>query len=404
MRLKRTRDIEWRDLPRIESPFFARSQVERAFFDRYGPNCIWGIDEVLRDGHHEFQRPNRDRWVLDRLLKLLETGKVFLVHDLSGKPFSPVALWEGDGEDKTQGRWVVTLSGGHLFAKSSLEWIVQRLTNGHGSGQARKTSWWDEAVGGTKEIVNQLGRRTAASLSESMGVRYVEKGTGREIDLNKEGKDLLPPSNADQEQGAQTVRNHQATVSMVMALSSKPEEFAADLEKALTHAKSESEALGKAGLEQAKRRLEYKTDDRYVDRYHGPDDMCKKNGKFAEFEAKGNKTDSKAVAKDKQGNKQGSRDKNQLRSQKMTADKAKKIGLPSNRQGGPYTQEEIDLWKEIKFREGNKQHISVHTNTETGQVKVYERDHDGDITEILDDFKMENFNEMKQAIGEAFKK
>ena len=88
----------------------------------------------------------------------------------------------------------------------------------------------------------------------------------------------------------------------------------------------------------------------------------------------------------------------------MTEDNARKIGQPSNRQGGPYTQEEIDLWEEIKANKGRKQHISVHTNTETGMVRIYERDEDGVITRKLDEFKMENFEAMKQAIREAFKK
>ena len=412
MLLKRSRDIESWDLPHIENPFFARAHVERAFFNCYASD-LRGIDEVLRDEFHSFSSLNRDRRTLDRLLNLLEYGRVFLIHEMGAKPFSPVVRQEEDGPDKS--RWVVSLSNNYLFARSSLEWIVQGLNNSHTGGHAQKPpSLLDEVVGGAKEIINQLGRRTAASLSESMGMRYVEKETGREIDLNKEAKDLLPPSNADQELGAQIVRDNRATaamVSMVMALSSKfrsvvrnPEEFAADLKKALTHAKSESEALGEAGLEQAKRRLGYKTDPRFVKRYHGPDDISKKEGKLAELEAKGNKTDSKAVATNTNGERQSSRLKNKRRARLMTENKAKKIDIPSNRQGGPYTQEEIDLWQDILNRDGRKQHISIHTNTETGMVRVYARDHDGIISKTLDEFKMENFNEKKKAIGEAFKK
>ena len=87
----------------------------------------------------------------------------------------------------------------------------------------------------------------------------------------------------------------------------------------------------------------------------------------------------------------------------MTRDKARKIGQPSNRQGGPYTQEEIDLWWEVRLKKGNKQHISVHTNT--GRVRVYNRDKRGIVKgDPLDEFKMENFEEMKKVIGEAFGK
>ncbi|BBA37463.1 uncharacterized protein sS8_5546 [Methylocaldum marinum] len=131
--------------------------------------------------------------------------------------------------------------------------------------------------------------------------------------------------------------------------------------------------------------------------------MTKKDGRLAEWEAKGNNRDSTSVALDINGNRQGSRDKNLVRAQLMTRDKARKVGLPSDRQGGPYTAEEIDLWGEIDELGGDKQHISVHTNTDTGRVRVFERDHRGNITQTLDEFELENFNELKQVIGEAFK-
>jgi hypothetical protein len=63
----------------------------------------------------------------------------------------------------------------------------------------------------------------------------------------------------------------------------------------------------------------------------------KANG-LAEWEGKGTNRDSTAVATDKHKNKQGSKEKNRLRAIRMTKDKAKKIGVPSNRQGGPYTR------------------------------------------------------------------
>ncbi len=54
--------------------------------------------------------------------------------------------------------------------------------------------------------------------------------------------------------------------------------------------------------------------------------------------------------------------------------------------------------------DGEKQRISWHTNTETGRVKVYERDPDGNIAKTLDGFEIENFHALKQTIGQAFKK
>jgi len=88
VRIKRAADIAWQDLPKIEHPFFVRSQIERAFFDCHGSR-IWGIDEVLCDGCYSPHGLGRDRWRLDRPLKQVKQGDVFLVHELGSKPFSP---------------------------------------------------------------------------------------------------------------------------------------------------------------------------------------------------------------------------------------------------------------------------------------------------------------------------
>ena len=87
----------------------------------------------------------------------------------------------------------------------------------------------------------------------------------------------------------------------------------------------------------------------------------------------------------------------------MADDKAKKVGKPSNRQGGEYTEDEIDLWQEVKDVRGNKRHVSVHTNTETGEVKTYERDDDGEIETLLDEFKIENFDEVKSKLKDLLR-
>ncbi|HEB93275.1 MAG TPA: hypothetical protein ENI94_07370, partial [Gammaproteobacteria bacterium] len=367
MELKRGKNIGWRDLPKIESPFFACSQVKWAFFNHYGGDRVRGIDEMLRnDARGLLHTPRRDEQALKGLLEKIEHGQIFLVHGLGSEPFSPVVHWES--EDQDQGRWVMTMSGGGLLAWSNLEWIVHRLLRDRGEGAAA-SSWWDQAVGGAKEMVNEMGRRTAASLSESVGLRHVEKATGREIGLATEGRDLLEAENEAQREGAQWMREHgysAASAGLLMAAVTQgrsvlrdPKAFVADVKAALKHSRSESEALGKAGLAQAQRRLGHEADPRYTDRFHGPDGMTRKEGQLAEWEAKGARRDSRSVAKDNMKNRQGSSAKNARRAKQMTRDKARKIGQPSNRQGGPYTQEEIDLWWEVRLKKGNKQHISV---------------------------------------------
>jgi hypothetical protein len=81
-----------------------------------------------------------------------------------------------------------------------------------------------------------------------------------------------------------------------------------------------------------------------------------------------------------------------------------KVGQPSNRQGGPYLKEEMELYGEIFRKRGNKQHLLVHTNTETGVVRTYEQVDSGKIGKKLDEFEMENFKEAKAMIEEHFTK
>mgnify|MGYP000002584265 CR=1 FL=1 len=182
-----------------------------------------------------------------------------------------------------------------------------------------------------------------------------------------------------------------------------PDSFKETLAGALTNTRSASEALGKAGMIQAKKRLGLNTDPRYIDRYHGPDDMTQDScGMLTELESKGNNKNSKAVAENSKGEKQCSKDKNKSRAVLMCRQKSKKVDEPSNRQGGPYTQNEIDLWKEIRELGGEKRHLSVHTNTDTGLVRVYERDEDGNIDEMVDEFILEDFNKLASAIKDEF--
>jgi hypothetical protein len=182
-----------------------------------------------------------------------------------------------------------------------------------------------------------------------------------------------------------------------------PREFAHTLEKALKHSRSPSEALGKLGGEQAKKRLGHVDDPRYIDRYHGPDGMTHNpEGRLNELEYKGTKGDSTAVAKNKSGDRQGSKEKNKDRADLMVTKKASKVGQPSNRQGGAYMAEEIGLWSEIKRNRGDKDHLSVHTNTETGKALTLKRDQDGNNPIKLDEFKIEDFDAYKSAIEKHF--
>jgi len=270
--------------------------------------------------------------------------------------------------------------------------------------------------GVVKKTASELWKENADILAKAAGFKYYSREDGTEKTLAKDGNDPFPLDGAAEQAGGQMAIDSGLTSAAKVAVAaisvkgalknpSKTYENIKDtIKKATTDTRSPTEALGKAGMQQAKKRQGLETDKRFKDRYHGPDDLAKdKNGKLTEIEAKGNNKNSKAVAKDTKDNKQGSSKKNKSRAKTM-AKKTKKVGVPSNRQGGAYTQEELDLWDEVLNRDGEKRHVSTHTNTETGQVKVYERDYKGKITGKLDDFKLDNFDEMKDAINDHFNK
>jgi hypothetical protein len=127
------------------------------------------------------------------------------------------------------------------------------------------------------------------------------------------------------------------------------------------------------------------------------------DGRLAEWENKGTRDGNLRVAENRRGDRQGSKKKNKARADLMAQQKAKKIGIPSNRQGGAYTQDEIDLWNEVFFNDGYKDHISVHTRTETGESTVIARDGEGMVLQTLDKFKIDNFDAYKKAIENHFR-
>ncbi|WP_415897706.1 hypothetical protein [Neptuniibacter sp. QD57_21] len=317
------------------------------------------------------------------------------------------------------------------FLPSSLEFRVQNIlgiSRGGGGGNSQKEEpeekpdWWDEVKGAAKQVVNDVVRAQASSTAEWMqkeGIAEFKDKQGKTLtpeevtkayrDTGKEAFKILD----NEQQGAVAVAALPAYPAVLLALDTalsrgkdlirNPKEFSSDLQNALKEARSEAEALGNLGMEQAKKRLGHNDDSRYTNRYHGPDGITQDtNGKLSEWEAKGNQTSSRSVAEDVRGNKQGSKGKNIRRAEKMIQ-KQPKVDQPSNRQGGPYRQAEIDLWHNVSDKQGNKRHISSHTNTTTGETVVFERDLKGNISSELDRFNIESFKEAKEAIQEVFK-
>ncbi|MBI1907076.1 MAG: hypothetical protein HYS20_12715 [Rhodocyclales bacterium] len=450
MKVVHIRDIRWEDLPGVEDPIIARGRVESGFYNKYGYHSVHNIDEVLRHLDPGGYTQPRNHHTLEQLLDSVAKGDVVLVHR-SRHPFRPVLRWQktphmpappGAATDDARhpdpsrhaatargiepGRWIVDPSTPSPLRRRIANLLERGRCDPHLNCGKPEVSWWDWIVGGAKGVVNHFLADQAAAQAEWMAdkgiVQYKDRATGEvltpEAVYNRhrtEGGKLLPPVNAVEARGAKAVGDHAATAAAVSAVTAlathgrsalrHPTQLIDDVKKAVKNSRSESEALGKAGMEQAKERLGHTTDPRYKDRYHGPDDMTRdKDGKLCEWECKGNNDDSTAVAVDSAKDKQGSSAKNARRATTMTEQKSRKVGVPSNRQGGPYTQDEIDLWQDVNDIGGNKAHMSSHTNTETGQVRVYERDHDGNITRKVDDFKLDDYDALKQGVKDEMSK
>lgn len=160
-----------------------------------------------------------------------------------------------------------------------------------------------------------------------------------------------------------------------------------------------SEAVGELGMEEYKQRSGIQDDPRFIKRYHGPDDLAKDaNGKTVGLEAKGRADGQVSLNQHKGGRKQLSKKANLVRAKKML-DKQRqgKIGKESKRIGGPYTEQEIELYQDVFDNDGDKGLISTHTNSNTGEVKVVKADAKGKPVS-KETFQIENYTEKKQKI------
>lgn len=126
----------------------------------------------------------------------------------------------------------------------------------------------------------------------------------------------------------------------------------------------------------------------HTERYHGTDHIgYDRDGNLVGTEFKGAAGDSTRLSTHKDGNCQLSEKSNQKQAKKMLG-KIDKIGIPSSRIGGTYTAEEIKFWEGIFNNDGKKKLMSTHTNVETGDVKVFNRDSKGKIVEQIDQFNI----------------
>ncbi|UTM60439.1 hypothetical protein L4174_023940 (plasmid) [Photobacterium sp. CCB-ST2H9] len=282
------------------------------------------------------------------------------------------------------------------------------------------------ALGAGKQFVNDFVLNQAAQIGEHLSKKGVivatETETGKVLTPEEvsqayldSGHEMFAIEGGLEQQGADTLKqyeSYQAIVPIISAaaggykgifkLAQDPKLLSDLLEAALRDARSIPEALGQLGMEHAKHRLEISTHPDYVNRFHGPDCIgLDNNCTLVEIESKGTTGASRAVSTNSRGMKQGSSDKNMLRGQQMRK-KRKKVGQNSNRQGGPYREDEIELWNDIYAMNGEKRHILVNTDISSGEVRVYEQDANGNIIKTLDEFVIEGFDEAKSVISKRF--
>ncbi|MEI8593543.1 hypothetical protein [Photobacterium sp. Hal280] len=395
------------DLHRVLSPDSARwrIQVEHSI-------KIKGLDGL----------PLRDRNSRDDILRKIQSGELVLLGD-SGD------LYDASGH----------LKSNLPFGFSSRMRVLQktarptRYVKAHYAPFDPDTNMYEtvaevatRVVGASKQFVNDFVRHQAAQ----MGEHFAEEGvfvttdtqTGQVLTPEAVSQayidsahEMFPIEGKLEQQGAETLKGYESYQAMVpivslaaggykgmFKLAKDPKLLSDLLEAALRDARSLPEALGQLGMEHAKQRLGITNHPDYINRYHGPDCVgCDVAGNLVEIESKGTAGATKAVSLNVDQMKQWSAAKNLKRAQQMIG-KVNKIGQPSARQGGEYTDGEIDLWENIEMRSGEKRHLLVNTDTVSGRVRVYEQDEKGNIIEQVDDFVIEHYSETKAFLESLF--
>lgn len=242
-------------------------------------------------------------------------------------------------------------------------------------------SSFQSVIGGAKELINTFYKEQQEMFFEHIGMQpeSVAELT-RHVPLKLNG--------TEQEAGAAMVKTAASTGAVlagITALGTKGRSILHDPKKI-------AEEFGEQAKEQFKQRQGLKTHPGYVDRYHGPDDVLKdKNGRLTELEVKGTlDPKSNPVPKKNKSGKQGSAANNKRRGKQISKKQAK-VGLPSNRIGGPYTLQEVDLWTEIKDKDGAKQHLFLRANKSTNKAEAFKQDRFGELGDKIDEFDVNDF-------------
>ncbi|MEK2084771.1 hypothetical protein WOB61_19680 [Vibrio parahaemolyticus] len=437
MQIVHFRDAYKEDIPRIVRPVKAAGYIREYLSRRPGfYETIFGIDSFLYDaGVHYAPAPYQIESIMEQLSWRLESGDFLLLGDWDDDGFDTI-LFFGDissFEPSAFRERVKRLPprpqyGYSNYAKAPEPIIEPDTTPASETPFELIDSGITQAInammGAGKQVVNDVIAAQRAAQAEWFAEQGIIKVTDTQTNQ------LLTPEQVSErytgvvtfdidsaeQRGADTiqeVRGYSAALLALELVGSKGKKLVTDPQglldevkdvalEALKDARSSAEALGHLGGNHAVKRLELTPDERFINRYHGPDGMYYDvNGKRVEAEFKGYNTNSNALSTNTKEQKQGSNIKNRTRAEKMQK-KQSKVNQPSNRQGGEYTEDEQTLWGEILNAEGRKNHLAVFTNTETGQVRAFSQDKDGNLVDKVLDEPIPHFNDAKALIDNAF--
>jgi hypothetical protein len=157
VQIKHITTIDWSDLPRIESPFFARAAIERDRSTTLSPGVSWigGLNEALREytRMHSPRGPQTDsRAAFNWLLGRVDDGEYVFVNSDGSTPMSSVLRWSTGENSKG---YCVPLVNGKVAEDSTGFWkadpdlpirmrrqIEERLEKARRAISKPENQWW----------------------------------------------------------------------------------------------------------------------------------------------------------------------------------------------------------------------------------------------------------------------
>jgi len=197
MQLKYRDDITWRDMPRIERPFFARSKLSA---DLSGPHPRISRFAFKNPLSEAYKRNSRDvdPVALKGLYQKIAIGHVMLVLTHKDDVFSPAFTWKEDLNHKDKGQWQLSqeVSSEAEFSYQLLLETVKKPGNRGSVKKAESDPWFPGAnwpdtgraavntvIDNTNAVTNSRVQQARAENSHYPGI--AEKGSANPYEIEK---------------------------------------------------------------------------------------------------------------------------------------------------------------------------------------------------------------------------